>query len=296
MELGEVNDSRPYEIDLETLQGAVDIANRTKKGLRGRFNHDGAELASHLGRWSALRIEDGAIRADLTLARSAKISPKGDLYEYTLSLAEEDPEAFGASLAGKLTDECYMAIWEARRGDKIPLRWERLWAADVVGEPAATRGGLFSQQENDMADETRLEAPPEPEAEVVLEETPDTEPAPQVPEVTLESLREDAKPFVEAFGDQGASWFLSGRTLLECFQETTTTLRKSLDEAKAELAQAYEQLEAAILASGEEDALSQEPREELSPSKADAKARATELEEKGAEPTVAKWGAGLKGQ
>lgn len=72
-----------------------------------------------------------------------------------MDMAEEDPEAFGVSLATrinhpemerlKLEKQSADANWKGR----TPLRFRAVHAADVVDEPAATRGGFFSLTEID---------------------------------------------------------------------------------------------------------------------------------------------------
>ena len=152
IELGDINDSRPYFVDEETLQQVVDLGNRAPKGVKVRYTHVEHEdaMGSHLGRASNFRIEDRSVRADITFAKSAFASPKGNLAGYVMTLAEEDSESLGMSVAGML-DANRMS--DESEDGMMPLRFYELYSADVVAEPAATRNGIFSIQEDDMKEE-----------------------------------------------------------------------------------------------------------------------------------------------
>jgi len=145
IEAGQVNDDRPWEIDAKALEQVVLYGNRPNRGIKARFTHPGLSddgLGKYLGRWSNFRLDGDAVRADLQIAESASQSPNGDLREYVLTLAEEDPESFGVSIAFRLDwDEMDPELEE---GELQAVRFSALYAADVVDEPAATRGGLFS--------------------------------------------------------------------------------------------------------------------------------------------------------
>ena len=152
IELGDINDSRPYFVDEETLQQVVDLGNAAPKGVKVRYTHVEHEdaMGSHLGRAHNFRIEDMSVRADITFAKSAFASPKGNLAGYVMSLAEEDSESLGMSVAGML-DANRMS--DESDDGMMPLRFYELYSADVVAEPAATRNGIFSIQEGNMKDE-----------------------------------------------------------------------------------------------------------------------------------------------
>lgn len=154
LQKGPVNDDRPFEVDDESLQSVVAYGNRLNKGLKARFTHPNMSddgMGRYLGRWKDFRIEGDSVLADLHIADVAFDTPHGDLGGYVMDLAEEDPEAFGVSLASVL-DEAMFAVPEAEDDDEeevdappksLALRFKKLYAADVVDEPAATRGGLF---------------------------------------------------------------------------------------------------------------------------------------------------------
>jgi hypothetical protein len=94
------------------------------------------------------------VRADLHLSEASKDAPQGDLYTYTLALAEKDPEAFGASMVfdGKAETRFNEDGTPQRDANGKPLprlaRVEKLYASDVVDDPAANPDGLFSAEES----------------------------------------------------------------------------------------------------------------------------------------------------
>jgi hypothetical protein len=104
---------------------------------------------------------------DLHLAMLAHNTPEGDLAEYVMDLADEDPTAAGLSIVFDY-DESAMADFALANGAEIKnggLDWDgfqspdpenlanlphvrmmELRAADVVDEPAANEAGLFDRQ------------------------------------------------------------------------------------------------------------------------------------------------------
>ena len=137
MQLGPLNDNRPWTVDNETLQTALGFVQEPARGLMARWTHpnlSGDGLGKYLGRWQGARISGGALLADLHLAESAFNTPRGDLGTYVMDLAEEDPDAFGVSLATKLDDVMSEDNYEG------PLRLVGVRAGDVVDDPAATSG------------------------------------------------------------------------------------------------------------------------------------------------------------
>lgn len=150
MQLGDINDSRPFSVDQKTLQQAQELASRSGSGLKARYTHPNMSsdgMGSYLGRWKNLRIEGDKLRGDLHIADAAFSSPQGDLATYVMDLAESDPEAFGVSLATAL-DNSNLQQWENGdsndKPERWPMRFQQIRAGDIVDDPAATRGGLFS--------------------------------------------------------------------------------------------------------------------------------------------------------
>jgi hypothetical protein len=155
MQVGDLNDAeaRPWTVDVKTLDQALNLSTRSPNGLKARFTHPNMSadgMGSYLGRWKNLRIDGDTLRGDLHIADAAFTSPQGDLGNYVMDLAESDPEAFGVSLATKL-DQANLQQFasandakpKAERG-MWPMRFQAIKAGDVVDDPAATRGGMFS--------------------------------------------------------------------------------------------------------------------------------------------------------
>lgn len=188
IQVGQVNDARPFKVDEETLQQVVDLGNSPNKGVKVRLTHpQGDGIGSHLGRASNFYIDGDCVRADLSIAKSAKHSPMGNMFEYFFSMAEEDPEALGMSIAAVLNG----SEMEPDDAGYAPLRVSKLWAVDVVGDPAATRGGLFHQEDDYMSEEIKLEEELKEDVELAkTEELEDAEPE-QVTEDPVEAVKEE---------------------------------------------------------------------------------------------------------
>lgn len=158
MQEGDLNDDREWTVDGETLANALQLMQQGNSGAKARFTHPNMSadgMGSYLGRWKNPHIDGSTLRADLHLAESAFKSPNGDLGSYVMDMAEEDPEAFGISLATRINHaEMEKLKLEKKSADenwkgRTPIRFRSVHAADVVDEPAATRGGFFSLSEID---------------------------------------------------------------------------------------------------------------------------------------------------
>jgi len=125
------------------------------KGLPARFDHPnacGRAIGTHLGRWHNFRWNAGKVRADLHLSESAAKSPDGNLKEYTLNLAAEDPDAFATSIVFRaadpmLPDKDDPEFAALEDGDPALLphcRLDKLSHCDCVDEGAAN-DGLFGK-------------------------------------------------------------------------------------------------------------------------------------------------------
>ena len=155
MQIGDLNDAevRPWTVDAKTLDQALSLSSRSANGLKARFTHPNMSadgMGSYLGRWKNLRIDGSTLRGDLHIADAAFTSPQGDLGNYVMDLAESDPESFGVSLATKL-DSADLQQFTTMNDSKPksersmwPMRFAAIKAGDVVDDPAATRGGMFS--------------------------------------------------------------------------------------------------------------------------------------------------------
>ncbi len=144
------------EIDEKTVEQVVEFGNRHKHGLKSRFGHptmSGSAMGTELGRmknfYKDTENNDAVARADLHLSDSSFKTPNGNLGDYTLSLANEDPDQFGCSIVVDLERKYRLDEDGARQTDKdgnelLPLaRVRELYAVDVVDEPA-TGDGMFS--------------------------------------------------------------------------------------------------------------------------------------------------------
>ncbi len=155
--------------DGKTLDQVAALGNAAKSGVKVRFTHPGMcsdGMGKMLGRMRDFRIEGDKVVGDLHLADSAAKTPDGDLRGYVLDLAEEDPTAFGMSVviagdhAWQMADGSEMIADEKPKGavGNLPrLRVSKLYAADVVDEPAANRDGLFSAAFSGTSNEAAAE-------------------------------------------------------------------------------------------------------------------------------------------
>ena len=134
----------------------------SEAGVKARFTHptmssDG--LGRTLGRVKSLRREGDKVLGDLHFFESAHATPEGDLAEYVMMLANEDPTAAGLSIVfdtdAEATDDHYneftvdgsFASPDESNEKNLPhARVAKLRAADVVDEPAANPDGLFHRQ------------------------------------------------------------------------------------------------------------------------------------------------------
>lgn len=151
----------------EAFLGQVHTAGTAlAKGAKARFTHPGMSsdgMGKYLGRAKAFALDGDKVRVDLAFSAVAERSPEGDLASYCLDLAEEDPQAFGASivferdlkaerafaLANEVEDESLgrprFKSPDALNTKNLPhARLKTLHAVDLVDDPAANPGGLFS--------------------------------------------------------------------------------------------------------------------------------------------------------
>lgn len=151
MTRGFIKDQRGWEIDETTLNQVVEAGNSFKTGLKSRFGHpmmSSEALGTFLGRVKNFGKEGDVVRADLYFDESAYKTPDGDLATYVMDLAENDPEAFGASVVLLEYDleEQFEADGKTPKkdanGNPLPerLRVAKLSSVDVVDEPAANDG------------------------------------------------------------------------------------------------------------------------------------------------------------
>jgi hypothetical protein len=157
-------------IDRDFIFAVKQAINAAPAGIKSRFTHPSLSsdgLGSYLGRLTNATVRDNVVHADLHLAASAHNTPDGDLAEYVMHLAAEDPAAFGLSIVfapdllaeeehtARHTDETgeYRSP-DADNGRNLPhSRLAQLRAADAVDDPAANPNGLFHR-----ADELAIQA------------------------------------------------------------------------------------------------------------------------------------------
>ena len=147
--------------DDKFLDQLVKLGNKRRLGVKSRFTHPGLSgdgLGKHLGRVRSFVRDGDVVRGDLHIASVASKSPDGDLADYVMSLAEEDPEAFGKSIVfshdygaedlflskNRNEDGDFQSPDEGNVNNYPHARMAQLRASDVVGDPAANPGGFFS--------------------------------------------------------------------------------------------------------------------------------------------------------
>ena len=143
-----IGEAKGHNIHLDSnfLNEVVSLASKHKTGIKARFGHPNicsTALGTYLGRYKNYHRVGDQVLADLHLDKSAKKSPNGDLYEYVLDMAENNPDMFGASIAFKQGEA--IKKFSEEDGKKIEKSYatiKALYATDLVDSPAAT-DGLF---------------------------------------------------------------------------------------------------------------------------------------------------------
>jgi len=142
------------EIDSETLSQIASLGNAKENGVKARFGHPNmcsSTFGTYIGRFRNYQVEGDAVLADLHLDEVCRSSPTGNLYDYILKMAKDNPDMFGASIAF-IPDE------PATGEGEYPLtRIQDLLATDLVDDPAATKSlfavDSFSYQATRFLDE-----------------------------------------------------------------------------------------------------------------------------------------------
>lgn len=149
-------------LDSDFLDSIVKAGNKTRSGIKSRFTHPGLSgdgMGKLLGRSKNFRRDGDQVFADLHFIDAASRSPEGNLSEYVMSLAEESPEMFGASIVftpDRVAQEKFRAknvepggkfkSPDAENGRNLThARLAAIHASDVVDEPAANPEGMFSE-------------------------------------------------------------------------------------------------------------------------------------------------------
>jgi hypothetical protein len=150
-----------YWIDQVTLM-QIEALSKKASGLKSRFTHPGMSsdgMGRYLGRIMDIRKDGDQVYGDLHFAKSAHDTPDGDLAEYVMTLAEEDPQAAGLSIVFEHNIDAesdFEIQFSGREGFKSPdaanvdnyphVRIKEMRAADIVDEPAANPNGLFDRE------------------------------------------------------------------------------------------------------------------------------------------------------
>lgn len=147
--------------DEVALEQVLRAAESRSRGVKSRFTHPGLcsdGLGSYLGLTKNCHLDGDIVRGDLHISASADRSPDGKLGTYILSLAEEQPDMFGASIviardkaaeaefAAENEDESGAFVSPDPRNQKNlqHVRLSKLSAIDIVDSPAANPGGFLS--------------------------------------------------------------------------------------------------------------------------------------------------------
>jgi hypothetical protein len=157
--------------DQTSLRQLLDIGNSRQGGIKSRFTHPGLSedgLGKFLGRMKNFRLANDRLVGDLHLSNISANTPHGNLKDYILTLAKEDPAAFGISVVVDLEK-----FWIDLAGKETPTKEQKpevvkykfpvarilsFVAADAVDEPALNPAGLFNARgdlvaSNQVADE-----------------------------------------------------------------------------------------------------------------------------------------------
>ena len=150
-----VGEAKGHDVSLEQefIERVAMLGNAEKNGLKARFGHPSmcsTALGTMLGRFRNFRVQGEQVFADLFLSNSAKETPNGDLYNYVLSMAENESDMFGTSIVFTIGEhyqrnELGEKVFESfNEGQETFVTCSKLHACDVVDDPAANPDGLFS--------------------------------------------------------------------------------------------------------------------------------------------------------
>ncbi|MFA5321390.1 MAG: hypothetical protein WC373_01845 [Smithella sp.] len=163
-------------LDDEFIEVITKLGSEKKQGLKARFGHPNmcsTALGTFIGRFKNFRKIDNQTKADLFLSNEAKETPHGNLYDYVLGMAKNEPDMFGTSIVFtpgrhyrkdeegnkwyrhiRETDNEWEVWYENEDGEEreneeglskeLFIECKELHACDTVDEPAAN-DGLFSR-------------------------------------------------------------------------------------------------------------------------------------------------------
>ena len=123
------------QIDPITLSQIEKLGNSKNTGVKARFGHPNmcsSSFGTYIGRFKNFQVDGDKVYSDLHLDEVCKESPSGNLFDYILKMAKNNPDMFGASIA-------FVPAEPAITEDEYPAtRIEELLATDLVDDPAAT--------------------------------------------------------------------------------------------------------------------------------------------------------------
>ncbi len=154
-------EARGHGINLDEsfIKDLLSQGEKANHGVKCRFGHPSPyndAIGTLIGVFKNFELSDdnSQIYADLYLSESAKKSPHGNLFEYTLSLAEHHPKHFGTSIVN-FEPSYYQYDAEGNKKElmgyndynvdkEIFMKLGSFEACDLVDSPAANPAGLFS--------------------------------------------------------------------------------------------------------------------------------------------------------
>jgi hypothetical protein len=128
------------ETPIDFIEKLVSLsAGFPEKGQKARFGHPGMcdeQLGKHVGYITNIRQEGDAAIGDITLSKAAQLSPDGNLYEYVLQKAAEDPDAIMMSI---VFQPGAMYFYD-EAGKKVSYEWGNDAHYDIIAaKPEAER-------------------------------------------------------------------------------------------------------------------------------------------------------------
>lgn len=174
-----IGEAKGHNIHLNSqfLDDVVTLAAEYKQGIKARFGHPNicaTALGTYLGRYKNYHRVGEQVLADLHLDNSAKTSPNGDLYNYVLDMAENNPDMFGASIAFKQGEA--ITTFKEVNGKKVEKRFatiKALYATDLVDSPAATDGLFEAFHQDDFASQVTMFLDDNPQVYELLDKKPE---------------------------------------------------------------------------------------------------------------------------
>lgn len=160
-------------LDEEFIDTVVKFGNEKKQGLKARFGHPNmcsTALGTFLGRHKNFRKEttqrdDGqkafTAVADLFLSNEAKDTPNGNLFDYVLGLAANEPDMFGESIVFTPGRE----YRKTKDGKNAYIVWQRDEKGRRVYDSTGRAmchyvdkdGKIIEPKENELSEETYVE-------------------------------------------------------------------------------------------------------------------------------------------